>query len=84
MHIPNLFLADLNTMHRYNETGTIVSPRMQANDATRATTMSDLPKDSPVLAALSEFQNATSFAVPAASNGELDDQGNLLIYMQMD
>ena len=57
-------------MHKYNESGTIVSPRMQPNEAALSAAMSDLPKDSPVLAALSEFQNAANVALPVTTDGE--------------
>ena len=66
------FSADLNAMHKVNEAGIIISPRAHANDAALSAAMSSLPKDSPVLAALTEFQNAASSALPASTDGEFN------------
>ena len=59
-------------MHKVNEAGIIISPRAHENDAALSAAMSSLPKDSPVLAALTEFQNAASSALPASTNGEFN------------
>ena len=59
-------------MHKVNEAGIIVSPRAHINDAAVSAAMSNLPKDSPVLAALTEFQNAANSALSASTEGELD------------
>ena len=72
-HLSNIFAADLKAMHKVNEAGIITSPRAHINDAAVSAAMSNLPKDSPVLAALTEFQNAANSALSASTDGELNN-----------
>ena len=62
----SFFAADLRTLHKYNEDGVIVSPR---GDVNADGNLANLPKDSPVLAALNGFQNIANSSPNASPRG---------------
>ncbi|XP_065061682.1 centrosome and spindle pole-associated protein 1-like isoform X2 [Rhopilema esculentum] len=64
-------VADLRTLHKYNEDGVVVSPRGDVNSDGN---LANLPKDSPVLAALNGFQNIANSSPNASPRGNFENQ----------